>query len=73
MSLSSITKIGEVVATWLDPERRKVAKLRKAIGAAEELLKIWDKQGRYKDWDSKKLSKYKYHYKKQFNAWKDGV
>jgi hypothetical protein len=71
--ITSITKIGEVVATWLDPERREKAVLRKAIEAADELLRIYEHSGRYQGMPDKKIQLLKIHYYKQWNAWKDGV
>jgi hypothetical protein len=70
---SSVGKIGEAVAVWLNPERREKAILRKAIEAAEELFLIIRKQGRYKDKDADYLSKMEKHYQKQFDSWKDGA
>jgi hypothetical protein len=44
---SSVAKIGEVIANWLDPKRKELVVLREAIAAAEELLKILRKEGIY--------------------------
>ena len=48
--LSSISRIGEVVAIWLNPERRKEVRLREAISSAEELLHILRRENGYKNW-----------------------
>lgn len=70
--VTSIAKIGEVLAVWADPQRREVAKLRMAITAAENLLAIQDRSGVFKTMDDKRLEKYRVHYRKQFESWKDG-
>ena len=69
---SSISKIGEVIAIWLDPARKEKVILREAIESAEQLLMILRKEGRYASFDEKKLKEYEIHYQKRFNAWKDG-
>jgi len=70
--VSSVSKIGEAIAVWLNPERREKAILRKAIEAAEELFLIIRKEGKYKGKDADYLSKMEKHYQKQFASWKDG-
>jgi hypothetical protein len=69
---TSVAKVAEVIATWLDPERREKAVLRGAIEAASELFQIYERYGRYKDMPEKKLAEMKSHYYKRFHAWKDG-
>ena len=71
--LQSVTKIGEAIAVWLNPERREKAILRGAIEAAEELMMILRKEGRYAHFNSKQLKEYGVHYQKRWNAWKDGI
>jgi hypothetical protein len=71
--LQSVTKIGEALAVWLNPERREKAILRGAIESAEELMMILRKEGRYKHFSDKQLKEYEVHYQKRWNAWKDGV
>jgi len=71
--LTSLGKVGEALAVWADPKRREVAKLRLAITAAENLIAIYEKSGIFKSFDDKKLEKYRIHFNKQFEAWKDGL
>jgi hypothetical protein len=71
--VSSVTKIGEALAVWLNPERREKAILRGAIEAADELLAILRKEGRYKHFSEKQLKEYEIHYQKRWNKWKNGV
>lgn len=71
--INSVTKIGETIAIWLDPQRKEVAILREAIESAEQLLMVLRKQGRYADFTEKKLKEYEVHYQKRFDAWKDGT
>lgn len=68
----SVAKVAEVVATWLDPDRREKAVLRGAIESASELLQIYERSGRYKDMPEKKIAEHKAHYYKRWNAWNDG-
>lgn len=72
-SISSIAKIGEVIATFFDPDRKEKVILRGAIEAAEQLLLILRKQGRYKFFNDKKLKAYEEHFQKRFDAWRDGA
>jgi hypothetical protein len=72
-SVSSILKIGEVVSTWLDPDKREKRVLRAAIEAATELLMILRKEGRYAQFTEKMLKEYEVHYQKRWNSWKDGT
>lgn len=71
-AIEPIVKILEAVAVWLNPERKEKAILRGAIGAAEQLLMVLRKEGRYKDFTDAKRIEYEIHYQKQFDAWKDG-
>jgi hypothetical protein len=71
--VSSVTKIGEALAVWLNPERREKAILRGAIESAEELMMILRKEGRYKHFSDKQLKEYEVHYQKRWNKWRDGV
>ena len=70
---ASVANILSVIASWLDPVRRKEVTLLRATGAAEELLKVIRKQGRYEKFTDKKRAEYEIHYQKQFDAWKDGT
>ena len=70
--VTSVAKIGEVLATWLDPERREKAVLRAAIEAAEQLLDSYERKNRFKDMPDKEVIKLQAHYYKQWRAWKDG-
>ena len=72
MSISSILKIGEAVATWLDPEKREKRVLREAIEAGEELMKVLRKSGRYAQFTEKMLKEYEVHYQKRWDSWKNG-
>jgi len=71
-TLSSLSRIGEALAIWLDPERKEKAVLRGAIESAEQLLLILRKQGRYQFFNEKKLKEHEDHFQKRFDAWKDG-
>ena len=68
----SIAKIAEVIATWLDPDRREKVVLRECIEAAEQLLMILRKQGVYATLPEKRVKELEIHYQKRFDAWKDG-
>jgi hypothetical protein len=57
---------------WLNPDRRREARLRRAIEAAEEIIKILKKQNGYGCFREDKLRQYENHYQKQFDAWKNG-
>ena len=72
MSISSVLKIGEALATWLNPERRERATLLGAINAAEQIIKILKKQDPYAMCTEKRLKELEVHYTKQFSSWKDG-
>lgn len=69
---SSVAKITEAVAVWLNPERKERAVLREAIESANQLIMILRKEGRYKDMTDAQLAKYEIHYNKRFESWKDG-
>ena len=69
---SAVSEAVTAISIWLNPERKEKIILRKAIGAAEELLKIERKEGRYKDISFSDRTNLKVHYQKQFDAWKDG-
>ena len=71
--LSSLSKIGEVIAVWLDPKRRETATLRRAIEAGEELMQILRVQGDYKYMPKHRCDKWEVHYQKRWDAWKDGI
>lgn len=66
-----LTKIGEAIAVWLNPERKEKVILREAIESAEQLLMILRKQGRYATFTEQQLKEYELHYQKRFDAWKD--
>lgn len=70
--VNSIAKIGEVIAGWLDPARKERVILREALDAAEQLLMILRKQGRYAKMTAIKLKAYEAHYQKRFDSWRDG-
>jgi hypothetical protein len=69
----SVTKVAEAIAVWLNPERKEKAVLRRAIEAAEQLLMILRRQGRYLTFTDKQLKEHEIHFQKQFDAWKDGT
>lgn len=69
---SSVSKIGEALAVWLNPERRERVILLGAIDSAIEIIKILKKQGRYQFFSEQKLKEYELHYQKRLDAWKDG-
>ena len=70
--VNSVAKIGEVIAGWLNPERKEKAILREAIDSAEQLLLILRKQGRYEKMKEIKRKAYEAHYQKRFDSWRDG-
>jgi hypothetical protein len=70
--IPAVSKVAEAIAVWLNPERKEKAVLRRAIEAAEQLLMILRKQGRYKDFNKNALRDHEIHFQKQFDAWKDG-
>lgn len=69
---SAVSEAVEAISIWLNPERREKVILREAIESAEELLKIFRRQGRYANFSEKQLKEYEVHYQKRFDAWKDG-
>ena len=69
---SALSEAVTAISIWLNPERKEKVILRKAIEAAEELLKILRQEGRYKDMTLLKCREFEKHYQKQFDAWKDG-
>jgi len=70
--VSSVSKIGEVIATWLDPVRRERATLLRAIEAGEELMKVIRRKGEYADMSYRDRLKEERHYQKRWDSWKDG-
>lgn len=70
---ASLSKIGESIAVWLNPERKEKAVLRRAIEAGDELIRVLRKEGRYAHFTEKMLKEYEVHYQKRWNSWKDGV
>jgi predicted amino acid dehydrogenase len=71
--VSSVGKIGEAIAVWLNPERKEKVILRRAIEAADQLLLILRREGRYKEMKESTRNDLERHYQKQFDAWKDGA
>jgi hypothetical protein len=69
---SAVSEAVEAISLWLNPERKEKVILRKAINAAEELLKIERKEGIYTVMAEHKRIEYLRHYQKQFDSWKDG-
>ena len=62
----------------LNPDRKREQIKDQALEAAGNLLEIYQALyegggGAYKTWDKKRLEKYKAHYLRQYNAWKDGT
>ena len=70
---TAVSAIGESVAVWLNPERKEKAVLRRAIEAAEQLLMILRRQGRYAQFTEKALKEHEIHFQKQFDSWRDGI
>jgi len=70
--IAPVVKIAEVIAVWLDPERKEKAILRNAIYAAEQIIATYEKTGEYRFYTDAHLEKMRVHFKKQLNAWKDG-
>ena len=69
---SAVSEAVTAISIWLNPERKEKIILRKAIAAAEELLKIERREGIYTTMKESKRIEYLRHYQKQFDAWKDG-
>lgn len=69
---SAVGELVETISVWLNPKRRELVILRKAIEAAEQLLALLRREGRYKNMTDAKRADYEIHYQKQFDAWKDG-
>ena len=69
---SAVSEAVTAISIWLNPERKEKIILRKAIAAAEELLKIERKEGIYANMPEHKRVDYLRHYQKQFDSWKDG-
>jgi hypothetical protein len=85
---TSLAKVAEVIATWLNPERKEKAILRAAIESADQLMAIKDeliyrtatgtlkasrKNAReYATFTEKRLLDHEVHHMKRFQAWKDG-
>jgi hypothetical protein len=70
--VSAISSIGEALAVWLNPDKKEKVILREALDAAEQLLLILRKQGRYAKMTGIKLKAYEQHYQKRFDSWRDG-
>jgi hypothetical protein len=70
---SSIATIGEALANLLDPKQKETRVLRRAVEAAEQLLMILRKEGRYATFNKNALRDHEIHFQKQFDAWKDGT
>jgi hypothetical protein len=70
---SAVSEAVSAISIWLNPERKEKIILRKAIGAAEELLMIYRRQGRYEKMSPVKILEWEIHYNKQWLAWKDGI
>ena len=68
-----LTEPVAAISVLLNPDKRKERLLRRAIEAAEEIIKVLKREGRYKTFPDKKLIEYEQHYRKQFDAWKNGV
>ena len=71
--VTSVAKIGEALAVWLNPERREKAILRGAIEAGDELMKIYQKRSPYDKLPARRVTELERHYLKRWLAWKDGV
>jgi len=70
---SAVSSAVESIAIWLNPDKRERRVLLRAIEAAEQLLMIWERKGRYAAFTDKMIAEYKAHYLKQFSSWKDGT
>ncbi len=71
--VGAVSELVKSVSIWLNPERKEKIILREAIEAAEQLLLILRKQGRYQFFNEKKLREHEEHYQKRFDSWKDGA
>jgi cytochrome c556 len=70
---SAVSEAVTAISIWLNPERKEKIILRKAIGAAEELLKIYRKETPYDTMPVHRVMDLEVHYRKQWLAWKDGI
>jgi hypothetical protein len=70
---SAISEAVESVAVWLNPEKKERRVLQRAVEAAEQIIMILEKTGRYAGFTDAKRAEYLIHYRKQFVAWKDGT
>lgn len=68
----AIAEVLETIAIWLNPKRRELVILRKAIEAAEQLLALLRREGRYAKMTDAKRAQYEIHFQRQFDAWRDG-
>jgi len=73
MALPALLKIAESVAVWADPRRREVVKLRMAVEAASHLFMVRDKSGPYSTMTERYREKYRVHWTKRWEAFKDGL
>jgi hypothetical protein len=71
--VAPVLKVAETVAIWLDPRRRELVILRKAVRAAKQIINILDKHGEFKDLSDARRLILRIHYEKQLNAWEDGI
>ena len=70
---SAVSEAVTAISIWLNPERKEKIILRKAIGAAEELIKIYKMQPPYDKLNVSKVHDLEVHYTKRWLAWKDGL
>ena len=67
--------IGEAIGAisdWLNPSNKEKRVLRRAIEAAEQLMMVLRREGKYKDMTVDKLYDLERHFQKQIDSWKDG-
>lgn len=70
---SAVSEAVEAISSWLNPDKKEKRVLKRAIEAAEQLLMILRKQGRYAKFTDAKLAEHEIHFQRQFDQWKDGT
>jgi hypothetical protein len=60
------------IGIWLNPQRKELIRLRRAIEAAKELVKVLRKQNPYAKYTDAQRAKWEVHFEKQFERWGRG-
>jgi hypothetical protein len=61
------------IGRWLNPDRKREQIKDQALSAAQEIINILDRAGKYDKMQEKLRLKWRKHYQKQFDQWRDGV